>query len=72
MPKAKVAGRQSEDRPTTSARVYVDTVVKLKFLADLDNVSLSEAIDRLVVEAFGRRKAELHQAIDALAKRRDG
>lgn len=52
---------------STSSRIYVDTLTKLKLLTDLENVSLADLLDKIVLAEFTRRRKELHQTIDRLA-----
>ena len=68
--KPKVGGRRADGpdaRPSTSSRVYVDTLKILKYIADLDNVPMADLLDRLARAEFSRRKAELLREINALA-----
>ena len=67
-PRKKATGRTAEtERPSTSARCYLDTLMKLKVLADLDNLNLADELDKIMVAEFARRTDELHAMIDRLA-----
>jgi hypothetical protein len=64
MAKAKAAGRAEEERPSTSSRIYVDSLQKLKLLADLDNINLADALDKVISAEFARRRGDFLRLLD--------